>query len=48
MLNWKLMAHPINWVTVLLMVFIGVMVMNLLLTPWHSPHRVGSTTATAN
>lgn len=35
MLNWKLLSHPINWVTILLMVFIGGMVLNLLAHPWH-------------
>lgn len=35
MLNWGLISHPINWVTVTLMVFIGVIVLNLVLTPWH-------------
>lgn len=48
MLNWKLMSHPINWVTVLLMVFIGVMVTNLLLTPWHSAQAASSKMTATN
>lgn len=36
MLNWKLMSHPINWLTILVMVVVGVMVVNLALTAWHS------------
>ena len=39
LLNWKLLSHPINWVIVVLMVLIGVMVMNLILTPWHTPFQ---------
>jgi hypothetical protein len=35
MLNWALLKHPVNWVTVFLMVFIGTMALNLVLSPWH-------------
>jgi hypothetical protein len=35
MLNWALLKHPLNWLTVFLMVFIGGIVLNLALTPWH-------------
>lgn len=41
LLNWPLLKHPMNWVTVLLMVFIGGMVLNLLLSPWHIPQKNG-------
>lgn len=34
-LNWAILAHPMNWVTVTLMVFIGLIALNLVLTPWH-------------
>ncbi len=34
-LNWGLISHPINWVTVFLMVTLGMIALNLLLTPWH-------------
>lgn len=46
MLNWRLISHPINWVTVFVMVFIGVMVLNLLLKPYHS--GMNSSGASAN
>jgi hypothetical protein len=36
MLNWKLMSHPINWLTIFVMVVVGVMVVNLGLSSWHS------------
>jgi len=36
MINWELVSHPVNWIIVFLMVFIGVMVLNLLLSPFHS------------
>lgn len=42
MLNWGIIKHPINWVTVGLMVFIGLMAFNLLLTPYH-PTDKGAT-----
>lgn len=35
MVNWGILKHPINWVTVTLMVFIGMMALNLILTPYH-------------
>lgn len=35
LLNTAILKHPLNWVIVFLMVFIGVMVLNLVLTPWH-------------
>lgn len=38
-LNWAIAKNPINWITVFLMVSIGIMVLNLLLTPWHIPQR---------
>jgi hypothetical protein len=37
MLNWKLISNPINWVVIFIMVFIGVMALNLVLHPWHAP-----------
>lgn len=38
-LNWRIIANPVNWVTVLLMTIIGVIALNLLLTPWHIPQK---------
>lgn len=38
-LNWALVKHPLNWVIVFLMVAIGIIVVNLLLTPWHIPQK---------
>lgn len=35
MLNWALIKSPLNWITVFLMVFIGIMALNFLLAPWH-------------
>jgi hypothetical protein len=29
--NWKILSHPMNWVTVVLMVFIGGIIVHLLL-----------------
>jgi len=46
-LNWRIMAHPINWVTVFLMVVIGIIALNLVLTPWHIPQK-NSTELNAN
>lgn len=34
-INWGIISHPVNWITVALMVVIGTMALNLLLTPWH-------------
>ena len=31
-LNWKILSHPMNWVTLFLMVFIGGIAAHLLLT----------------
>ena len=42
MLNWALIKSPINWVTVLLMTIIGMMLLNLILTPWHIPTKQNS------
>lgn len=39
LLNTALMKHPMNWVTVFLMVFIGGIVLNLMLSPWHLPQK---------
>jgi hypothetical protein len=36
MLNWALMKHPVNWLTITLMVIIGLIALNLILTPWHA------------
>lgn len=41
MLNWAIMKHPVNWVTVFLMVAIGMIALHLLLTPWHTPTPSG-------
>lgn len=35
MLNWSIAKNPLNWIIVFLMVSIGIIVMNLLLSPWH-------------
>ena len=35
MLNWAIAKNPLNWIIVFLMVAIGIIVMNLLLSPWH-------------
>lgn len=35
MLNWGIAKNPLNWVIVFLMVSIGIILLNLLLTPWH-------------
>jgi len=42
LLNFAILKHPVNWVTVLLMVFVGIAVLNLLLTPWHIPQKTGA------
>ncbi len=42
MLNWAILKHPINWVTVFLMTVIGIIVLNLVLTPWHIPQQSGA------
>lgn len=42
MLNWNLLSHPLNWITVLLMVFIGLFVVNLLTNSWHGPQSATS------
>jgi len=39
LLNTALLKHPINWVTVFLMTVLGMIVLNLLLTPWHIPQK---------
>lgn len=36
LINWAIISHPINWVTVLLMVTLGMIALNLILTPWHA------------
>lgn len=36
LVNWGLMAQPVNWITVTLMVIIGTIALNLVLTPWHN------------
>lgn len=46
-LNLRIMAHPINWVTIFLMVVIGIIALNLVLTPWHIPQK-NSTELNAN
>lgn len=38
-LNWGIVMHPINWITILLMVLIGMIALNLVLTPWHIPQK---------
>jgi hypothetical protein len=48
MLNWGIITHPMNWVTVLLMVVIGMIALNLLLTPWHSGAPITSTGLNSN
>ncbi len=35
MLNWAIIKHPVNWIIVLLMTVIGMILLNLVLTPWH-------------
>lgn len=48
MLNWALVKHPVNWITIFLMVFIGTMVLNLILAPWHvAPLNNGSLSSTS-
>lgn len=48
-INTALIKHPVNWITIFLMVFIGVMVVNLILSPWHVGQRGGdATTLSAN
>jgi hypothetical protein len=47
MLNWSLMKHPINWVTVTLMVLLGVIALNLVLTPWHTQQSGGGVGSTS-
>lgn len=37
MLNWKILSHPINWVTVFLMVFIAGIGIHLILTSFMTP-----------
>lgn len=39
MINWAIAKNPINWIIIFLMVTIGIIVMNLLLTPWHIPQK---------
>jgi len=41
MLNWALMKHPINWVTITLMVIIGTIALNIVMTPWHANKSSG-------
>lgn len=43
LLNWGIIKHPVNWVTVVLMVVIGIIALNLILTPWHlsAPQTTG-------
>ncbi|MDE2019917.1 MAG: hypothetical protein KGJ13_06265 [Patescibacteria group bacterium] len=38
-INMKIIAHPMNWVTVVLMTIIGLIALNLILTPWHIPTK---------
>lgn len=40
-INWDIIGHPVNWVTVTLMTIIGLFALNLLLTPWHAPQSTG-------
>jgi hypothetical protein len=40
LLNTGIMAHPLNWLTVTLMVMFGIVLLNLLMTPWHSAKAV--------
>ena len=46
-INVGLIRHPMNWVTVLLMSIIGLIALNLILTPWHIPTKT-STDLNAN
>jgi len=34
-INWAIIGHPLNWVTITLMVILGMFALNLLLSPWH-------------
>lgn len=38
-LNTELMSNPVNWITVTLMVFIGIIFLNIILSPWHIPQK---------
>lgn len=35
-LNFAILKHPVNWLTVFLMVALGMIALNLILTPWHT------------
>jgi hypothetical protein len=34
MLNWELMRHPMNWITIILMTIIGMMLIDIALQPF--------------
>jgi hypothetical protein len=47
LINYDLIKHPLNWATVILMLFIASLALHLILTAVTGPARSTSTTSTA-
>lgn len=46
-LNWELLSHPLNWVTIFLMVFIAALAFHLILSATTGINPRGETAAAA-